>query len=211
MLIIGAGGLAKDILNALEKPVELAFFDDVSSLSDLTLSGMYRIIRSIDEASEYLSEKGPAFILGVGKPAVRKRLSEKFLSIGGQMSTLKARHAVIGDFRTLIGEGSTILPLSVISNESQIGIGCLVHHGAVVSHDCIVGDFCELSPGATLLGHASVGDLTHIGANATITPGIRIGSGCRIAAGAVVNRDVPDGKIVAGNPARAIASAEKLL
>jgi len=43
-----------------------------------------------------------------------------------------------------------------------------------------------------------------IGANATILPGITIGSGAMVGAGAVVVRDVPDGAIVVGNPAKII-------
>jgi acetyltransferase-like isoleucine patch superfamily enzyme len=38
-----------------------------------------------------------------------------------------------------------------------------------------------------------------IGANATLLPGVVIGRNALVAAGAVVVRDVPDGKVVAGN------------
>ena len=43
-----------------------------------------------------------------------------------------------------------------------------------------------------------------MGAGAIIYPGIRIGDGCLIAAGSVVTRDVPEGSIVVGNPARVV-------
>ena len=43
-----------------------------------------------------------------------------------------------------------------------------------------------------------------IGASSTILCGITIGEGALIGAGSVVTRDVPDGVIVAGNPARVI-------
>jgi acetyltransferase-like isoleucine patch superfamily enzyme len=43
-----------------------------------------------------------------------------------------------------------------------------------------------------------------IGWNATILKGVRIGAGAVVAPGALVNRDVPPGVQVAGNPARPI-------
>jgi len=43
-----------------------------------------------------------------------------------------------------------------------------------------------------------------IGANATILPGIILGENCMVGAGAVVTKDVPNGAVVVGNPARII-------
>lgn len=41
-----------------------------------------------------------------------------------------------------------------------------------------------------------------IGANATILPGLVLGRYCMIGAGAVVTKNVPDGAVVIGNPAK---------
>jgi acetyltransferase-like isoleucine patch superfamily enzyme len=43
-----------------------------------------------------------------------------------------------------------------------------------------------------------------IGSNATILPGIVIGEDAVVGAGSVVTKDVPDGKLVLGVPARVI-------
>ena len=49
-----------------------------------------------------------------------------------------------------------------------------------------------------------------IGSNATILCGVNIGESAIVGAGSVVTRDVPDGTIVAGNPARIIRKIEKI-
>lgn len=53
-------------------------------------------------------------------------------------------------------------------------------------------------------GRIRIGERTFIGCNATILPGVSVGKRCVIAAGSVVTKDVPDGTVVAGVPARPI-------
>ena len=209
MLIIGAGGQAKDLLfviHELNIQERIHFYDDVSDPEKLDLAKCFPMIRSQDEAAEYLQQINHAFILGIGNPALRKKMYDRFTSMGGQVHGLISPRAVIGNFNTQIGEGSTVMPQALVSNATRIGKGCLIHHYARVSHDCVLGDFCQLSPAALLLGGVEVGDGTHIGGNATILPGIRIGSHCVIGAGAVVTKNVASGQIVAGNPARIIGT-----
>lgn len=46
-----------------------------------------------------------------------------------------------------------------------------------------------------------IGNDVWVGANVTILPGVTIGNCSVIGAGAVVTKDVPEGVLVAGNPA----------
>lgn len=54
----------------------------------------------------------------------------------------------------------------------------------------------------------SIGDDAWIGAGATVMPGVRVGKRAVVAAGAVVTRDVPDGCIVVGVPARVVGNVD---
>ena len=49
-----------------------------------------------------------------------------------------------------------------------------------------------------------VGDNVWLGTNVSVLPGVTIGSNVVIGAGSVVNRNIPDGVIAAGNPCRVI-------
>ena len=54
-------------------------------------------------------------------------------------------------------------------------------------------------------------DNVFIGANCVICPGVKIGPNAVVAAGAVVTKDVPEGTVVAGVPAKCIGSFEELV
>ena len=48
-----------------------------------------------------------------------------------------------------------------------------------------------------------------IGSGATILPGVTIGDRAVVAAGAVVTKDVPEGTVVAGVPAKVVKTIEE--
>lgn len=50
----------------------------------------------------------------------------------------------------------------------------------------------------------TIGDNVWIGTNVSVLPGVTIGSNTVIGAGSVVNKDIPDGVVAAGNPCRVI-------
>lgn len=61
------------------------------------------------------------------------------------------------------------------------------------------------------MGTIEIFDNVAIGSNVTILYGTKIGPNAIIAAGSVVTKDVPEGAIVGGNPARVISSVDKIL
>jgi acetyltransferase-like isoleucine patch superfamily enzyme len=60
-------------------------------------------------------------------------------------------------------------------------------------------------------GGAKVRRLARIGANSTILPGVEIGENSLVGAGSVVVHNVPEGAVVAGNPARVIGTVDELV
>jgi acetyltransferase-like isoleucine patch superfamily enzyme len=90
----------------------------------------------------------------------------------------------------------------------------------------IIGDHCSISAGVHIYTHDTVlwavsggvqqarksavkiGSNTYIGAQSVIVAGVTIGERCVIAANSLVNRDVPEGTIVGGTPARTLGHVE---
>lgn len=207
MLIIGAKGFAKEVLQVLDELKtldDIVFYDDVNIDSDDVLFGKFPLLKKESEAEFFFKKVTKKFTIGIGNPYLRYKLFEKFSKIGGEYSSTISPNAKIGSYDVEIGNGTNILSNAIISNSVKIGKGCILYYNVIVTHDCIVGDFVELSPNAILLGRVDVGDFSHIGANATIFPNLKIGKNVVVGAGAVVTKDLPDNCCAVGIPAKII-------
>jgi len=205
MVIIGAKGLAKELLVALQwdgKARQVYLFDNVNQDIPGILYGRFKVIKNWEDLQHHFSQESPEFVLGVGGQKARKFCAEKATSLGGKLSSVISKHALIGDFGVSIANGVCILPQAIISADVTIGEGTLINKSAIISHDATIGSYCEISPGARILGRTKVGDCTEIGTNAVILSDVVVGHNCRVGAGAVVSKNVPDGLTVVGIPAK---------
>lgn len=207
MLVVGAKGFAKEILeiiHQLNQLENLVFYDDVNNDMPEKLFEKFSILRTIEEASDYFKTIDNQFTIGIGNPFLRKKMFDKFTSLGGVFSSTISPLVNIGSFDVQLGIGSNILSGSVFSNSTEIGIGCLVYYNSIITHDCKIGDFVEISPNVTLLGKCEIGSFSQIGANTTILPKLKIGENVIIGAGSVVTKDLPDNCLAFGIPAKII-------
>jgi UDP-3-O-[3-hydroxymyristoyl] glucosamine N-acyltransferase len=94
---------------------------------------------------------------------------------------------------TMIGEGSKI------DNQVQIG------HNVTVGRHCVIVAFVGIS------GSVKLGDFVMMGGQSGVSEHVTIGDGARIAAGAGVIKDVPDGAVMMGAPARPMREALKAM
>ena len=194
VLIIGAGGLAKQCLSTLREKTNyiFTFYDSVSeNPNDFGHSST-----SILDPSLY-----EYYAVCLGSPEYREFFSIALNSLipFPIISDKSIRH----DFAKQ-GKGCIVLENTLIEPYSIIGNQVLLNHGAKVFHDVEIGDYCEIMPGATLLGGCKIGRSCRIGANATILPNVIIGDNVVVGAGAVVTKDISSNRTVVGIPAKDI-------
>ncbi len=63
----------------------------------------------------------------------------------------------------------------------------------------------------TRIGKVKIGNRVFVGAGSIILPGVTIGNNVIVGAGSIVSRDIPNGHVVAGNPARIICTIDEFL
>ncbi len=78
-----------------------------------------------------------------------------------------------------------------------------------VTHDGGVWVFRQGEPDIDVFGPIRIGSNVFIGINSIVMPGATIGSNCVIGAGSVVTRDIPEGTVAAGVPAKILASIDE--
>ena len=210
MVIIGAKGLAKELLQIVEdynNAKNLVFFDDINLDEPTLLYDKYPVLKTEEEVINHFRSDN-RFILGLGSPKLRGKLYKRFKATGGELYNLIDKTTTIGSYVTL-GKGLTLMSGVKVSNGVKIGKGLLAYYDSIITHDVEIGDFVELSPGCKLLGHVKIGDQVHVGAGAIILPRLQIGEGAIIGAGAVVTKDVESYTVVVGNPAKVLKNENK--
>ncbi|MEX2526779.1 MAG: acetyltransferase [Gemmatimonadota bacterium] len=206
LVVYGAGGLGRELVALAEAMAEwdvLGFLDDNLELNRAIRGGL-----PVLGGAEWLSGEG-AWVeglhvaLGVGAPALRRRLGRRVLDAGGTLATL-VHPSVIPGPRVQVNAGAVVNVGSTLTVDIEVGEGCLVNPGCALGHDVVIGEYAVLSPGVCLSGVVEVAEGAEIGTGAVVLPGVTVGAWSVVGAGAVVHRDVPSNTVVAGVPARTL-------
>jgi sugar O-acyltransferase (sialic acid O-acetyltransferase NeuD family) len=194
--VLGSGGHAKVVIATLQAAghdVAAVFDDDPATWGALVLG-----VAVAGPIAALLPERFESGVVAVGDNAARRDLAGR---VGLRWLT-PIHPAAWVDPSARIGPGTVVGAGAVIQPEAVVGAHAIINTRAIVEHDCAVGNFAHLAPGACLAGGVRVGEGTLVGIGAAVIPGCRIGSWSIVGAGAVVVRDLPDGVVAVGVPAR---------
>lgn len=210
IVVFGAGGHAKVVLDVLERTGRYAvvgLLDNSREFHGTTRCG-YKVLGGRDQFTALQKRGVMSLIVALGDNRNRQSLYEEAVKAGFELVTAIHPSVQLGR-GVVIGPGTLLVAGTVVNTDAKIGPNAIVNTGATVDHDCRIGAHAHISPGAHLAGNVTVGELAHIGIGAVVLPNLKIGRGSVVGAGAVVLEDVPDGIVVAGNPARPIQRDEE--
>ena len=210
-VIIGSGGFGREVLahirsdQKINSQFELLGFIDKDS-SQGTVNGL-PILGNDEWAFANLSGN-VQFFCAIGESQRRMQLSESFKTHGFRPATLIHESANVLE-STAIAKGTLVLAGASLTTGIVLGKGCIINLNACIGHDVFLGDYVTIHPGACLNGGVKVKEGSEIGSNAVVLPNIKIGKNSIIGAGAVVTKDVPDGEVWVGVPAKKMDNHQK--
>ncbi len=216
LVVLGAGGNSLGILDAVEalnaiRPTYRieGLLDDIPENQGRVLLGA-KVIGRIEDAPKL---KGCRFVNGISSIASFRKIPEvirRSAIVLERFETIVHPRATVAS-SARVGRGTAILAGSVICPEAVVGHHVIILQNTTVNHHTRVGDFTTLSAGITILGYIEIGENAFIGGGSSLAPMVKVGDGAVVGAGSVVIRDVPAGRVHAGNPARELTGSAHAL
>ncbi|WP_434341251.1 acetyltransferase [Motilimonas cestriensis] len=197
LIIIGGGGHASvlvDILRSQDREI-LA----VVSPDDIAHRSVFIGIKHLKNDDDLLAYRPNEVVLvnGIGmmpRTKIKRKINEKFLSLGYRFETVIADSSIISEYASL-GEGVQVLPGAIIQAGAVIGEYSIINSGAIIEHDTQIGCYNHIAPGSVICGQCVTKEDVFVGAGATVIQSINIAEQAFVAVGATVTTNMPASSI----------------
>ena len=209
-VIWGASGHARVVADALRLAGGheiIGFLDDVNPERTGSMFFGLPVLGGREAIKDLIRDGVTHAIIGFGDCQARLQLSEYVSSIGLSLTVAIHPRSVIG-VDVPIGVGTMVGAGAVVDIGAWIGKNVILNTGCIICHDSVIKDGVHICPGVHLAANVSVGQGTWVGIGSTVINGIRIGAGSYLGAGSVVVKDIPDGVLAYGVPARPIRKVD---
>lgn len=209
MVIIGAGGFAREVHDVVEAMNEartsgpelevLGYLADGHADEDLIAargSGLLGPTALLGDLA-----RDVRYVLAIGNGAARRRLDAWATQLDRRPVTLVHPTAALGRHQVDLGPGTVVCAAACVTTNVRIGRHVHLNLGVTVGHDSVLGDYVTVSPNASISGNVVLEDGVSLGTGCTVIERRRVGARTIVGAGAAVVRDLPSDVTAVGVPA----------
>lgn len=182
LLLVGAGGLGRVVLEYARNLYECAFVDDgnVTVVDGVPVIGKTADLEKLHSAYQFL-------LVTIGNNKLRESIYRKAAVIGYNFPNIIAPSAYISS-NAKIGNGCIILNNAVVQNGARCGDGVILNSGVELHHDSTIGSYCLIYTNSVIRSLTHVGDRVWIGSTATVSTGAVVPDDSFINDGMVVGK-----------------------
>ncbi len=208
--IYGGGGLGREVYelanvinDANNRWTEIIFIDD----AEVVDNPRNALILKFEDLKNRFTLNNVEICIAIGEPAIRKILFGKLIANNLAIATLVHPEVYIPK-STKVGRGTIINKFVSITCDIVIGHNVYIHPIACIGHDSIIGSHTIISSFVDVAGDCNVGDCAFLAINVIMKQGTSIGDNSIVGLASVVHRDIKEGVIALGNPARPMKNNE---
>jgi len=203
LVVIGAGGHAKMVIEAARSRVDLRVVACLDLQTSLTECLGVRVFEESEERIDSFQRSGSCFFVALGDNRLRQKVTLRLVEKGCRIATIIAASATVSPSAS-IGEGTVVMPNATIGACAIVGKGAILNTASSIDHDTLIEDFVHIAPGCHLAGNVKVHVGSMLGIGTCVVPSICIGPWATLGANSTVIRDIPSYSTWVGSPARCI-------
>lgn len=168
LLLVGAGGFGRVVLEHAAGLYDCAFLDDGDAV---VVDGVPVIGKTSDMTSFYPEYK--LLLVTIGNNKLREQLYMEAAPIGYSFPNIIHPTAYISP-HAHIGSGCVILNNAVVQNNAKCGDGCILNPGVELHHDSTIGSYCLIYTNSVVRSLTFVGDRVWMGSNVTVSTSTKV-------------------------------------
>lgn len=199
LIIIGAGGFAKAVIDSLD-------YDEyvLEGFIDSLKSGMHQGYPIVGHSlSDIRLPTDYYYFIAIGDPDDRALWLKQIQDLNLDTINVIDKTAIVST-RSSIGTCIYIGKMAIVNCDSQLEDGVVINTRALIEHGNYISYCTNVSTNVVLNGDVYVGEKSFIGSCSVVNGQIKIGRSTIVGSGSVVIRDIPDNVVVAGTPTRLI-------
>lgn len=180
LLLVGAGGFGRVVLEHASMQYDCAFLDD----GDKKYVDGIPVIGSTADIEKFFPEYR-LLLVTIGNNTLRRKLYNRAKAAGYTFPNVILPSAYVSS-HAHIGSGCVILNNVVIQNNAKCGDGCILNPGVELHHDSSIGSYCLIYTNSVVRSLTHVGDQVWIGSNVTVSTSATVPDDAKIEDGSVI-------------------------
>ena len=171
----------------------------------------YPVLGGTDEIGKFLEDEQYYFMYAIHMIGRNYKSEEVFNSLNipsERFATIIHKSAFVAE-NALLKPGVLIIANCYIGPMTVIGQCTLVMSNALIGHNTNVGKLCHFSVGSITSSYVTIGNVSDVTLGAKVLEKRKIGNYSVAGAACLVTKDIPDGEIHVGTPAKFLKNVSK--